>query len=126
MSCDISVPVARVPEFLDRAQDALRAIMPSVEINAFGHVGDGNIHYSARKPKGLDDAGWSGQIEPLRKSLLDLVAEFGGSFSAEHGIGSDKRALLEEYAGGTRLHIMRAVKNAIDPKGLMNPGKVFL
>jgi len=122
---DVSVPIARVADFLARSASALRAIMPEVELSTFGHMGDGNIHYSARKPASVSDDIWN-QTSPRMADELDrIVAEFNGSFSAEHGIGSLKREQLRRYAPASRMKLMLAIKQAIDPSGLMNPGKIF-
>ena len=93
MGGDVSVPVARVAEFLDTSAAALRGILPEVELNGFGHMGDGNIHYSIRKPATTDDGVWDQCAGPLLDCLNEQVASYGGSFSAEHGIGSAKREL---------------------------------
>tara|TARA_Y100001934_G_scaffold275609_1_gene370494 strand:+ start:5104 stop:6525 length:1422 start_codon:yes stop_codon:yes gene_type:complete len=122
---DVSVPVARVAEFLDTSATALRGILPEVELNGFGHMGDGNIHYSIRKPATTDDGVWDQCAGPLLDCLNEQVASYGGSFSAEHGIGSAKRELLTRYSAPSRIDLMRAIKQAVDPGGLMNPGKIF-
>lgn len=122
---DVSVPVARVAEFLDTSAAALRGILPEVELNGFGHMGDGNIHYSIRKPATTDDGVWDQCAGPLLDCLNEQVASYGGSFSAEHGIGSAKRELLTRYSAPSRIDLMRAIKQAVDPGGLMNPGKIF-
>ena len=122
---DVSVPVARVAEFLDTSAAALREILPEVELNGFGHMGDGNIHYSIRKPAATEDSVWDQCAGPLLDCLNEQVASYSGSFSAEHGIGAAKRELLTRYSVPARLELMRAVKQAVDPGGLMNPGKIF-
>ena len=122
---DVSVPVARVAEFLDTSAAALRGILPEVELNGFGHMGDGNIHYSIRKTATTDDGVWDQCAGPLLDCLNEQVASYGGSFSAEHGIGSAKRELLTRYSAPSRIDLMRAIKQAVDPGGLMNPGKIF-
>jgi len=125
VACDVSVPVSRVAEFLARAQAMLEAAQPGVRLNTFGHMGDGNIHYLILKPAGMDAGAWKQRSPDLVHRVNALIAEMGGSFSAEHGIGAQKRADLRQYAAPSRLTLMRAVKAAIDPAGVMNPGKVL-
>ena len=125
VSCDLSVAVSRVPEFLTAARTALEGVLPGVELNTFGHMGDGNIHYSARKPASMSSEDWQQHAAPLGSRLHEVVAAFSGSFSAEHGIGSQKRSQLAAYAQGPRLGLMQAIKKAVDPDGMMNPGKIF-
>ena len=125
LNFDVSVPVARVAEFLDTARAAMAEILPGVSQNTFGHVGDGNIHYGLRRTARVNDAAWAAATGPLSERLIDIVMEFGGSFSAEHGIGAQKRDILARYAQPERLALMRTIKQALDPDGLMNPGKIF-
>jgi FAD/FMN-containing dehydrogenase len=122
---DVSVPVSRVAEFLDDSRAAILAQFPGTVLNTFGHMGDGNIHYNIRKNPDMDAAVWEQQTGALESLLFDVVAQFGGSFSAEHGIGSQKRATLRTYASPEKLNLMRVLKEALDPAGLMNPGKVL-
>jgi FAD/FMN-containing dehydrogenase len=122
---DVSVPVARTAQFLDQSTAALNAEVADLRFNTFGHMGDGNIHYSVFKPTAMSDDAWLQRAGTLSNLLNTIVYEFGGSFSAEHGIGSQKRDLLEKFAAPSKLAMMRAVKEALDPAGLMNPGKVF-
>lgn len=124
-SGDVSVPVARVAEFLSEAQSAVRSVLEDVDLNTFGHMGDGNIHFTMRKPAGLDLSIWQQHTGALEDALNETVASFGGSFSAEHGIGSQKRETLKRFASPTKLAVMKALKTTLDPLGLMNPGKVF-
>lgn len=122
---DVSVPVARVADFLARSASVLRDIMPEVELSTFGHMGDGNIHYGARKPASVSEGVWAQHSPSLADALDEVVAEFHGSFSAEHGIGALKREQLERFSSTSRLTLMRSIKHAIDPTGMMNPGKIF-
>ncbi|MDH3905929.1 MAG: FAD-binding oxidoreductase [Gammaproteobacteria bacterium] len=120
---DISVPVGRMREFLVRCAESLRGQEPSARPVIFGHVGDGNLHYNLSVPEDLaSDAKRVGQVTT---TIYDLVAELGGSFSAEHGVGVTKRTYLEQYRGGTELELMRRLKHALDPQALLNPGKVI-
>ena len=116
---DISVPVSKLAEFLERGDVLLKTIAPEALLMAFGHVGDGNLHYNVSLPAGFED--------PLRVSaaIYELVGQFGGSFSAEHGVGSVKREYLARYRSAEELALMRTLKVAMDPKNIMNPGKVI-
>ena len=121
---DISVPVSALPQFVERASQWLEANVPEGRLIAYGHVGDGNLHFN------LQSAAGSGERLLARgadvgRVIHDLVAQFGGSFSAEHGIGRLKVGELERYASPIELELMRNVKRALDPRGIMNPGKVL-
>ncbi|HIP22112.1 MAG TPA: hydroxyacid dehydrogenase, partial [Rhodobacteraceae bacterium] len=121
-SHDISVPVSEVPAFIERARKAVPA---TLRINCFGHMGDGNLHYNIFPPLGESRADYAGRREELARVIFDIVAEFGGSFSAEHGVGRLKVDDLERYGDEGRLVAMRRVKTALDPVGIMNPGAVL-
>ncbi|MDP2792541.1 MAG: FAD-binding oxidoreductase [Sulfurisoma sp.] len=122
---DISLAVSRIAEFIVRADAALEAAFPGVRIVCFGHVGDGNLHYNQSKPAAQDNAAFIAQTEAVNRVVHDLVHELGGSISAEHGIGQLKREEIPRYKSATEMEMMRAVKRALDPRGLMNPGKVL-
>lgn len=122
---DVSVPVSRIPEFLERARDALRQAWPGVRIVAFGHIGDGNLHYNLSKPTAEDNTAFVGRTNEVNRIVHDLVAALGGSISAEHGLGQLKRDEILRYKTGVEMGLMRSIKRALDPKGLMNPGKVL-
>ena len=121
-SHDISVPVSEVPAFIGRARKAVPA---KLRINCFGHMGDGNLHYNIFPPLGENRADYAGRREELARVIFDIVAEFGGSFSAEHGVGRLKVDDLERYGDAGRLVAMRRIKTALDPVGIMNPGAVL-
>ena len=121
---DVSVPVSRVPEFLRRADAAVEAAIPGARPVAFGHMGDGNVHYNVTQPEGADREAFLAQWERLNEVVHDLVVDMDGSFSAEHGIGRLKRDALAQYRSPVELGLMRRIKQALDPHGLMNPGKV--
>ena len=121
---DISVPVSCIPEFLLRAREALTSIWPDVRIVAFGHIGDGNLHYNLSKPGAVDNAGFVARTGEVNRIVHDLVVALNGSISAEHGIGQLKRNENARYKSDVELDLMRTVKRALDPRGLMNPGKV--
>jgi FAD/FMN-containing dehydrogenase len=122
---DISVPVSRIPEFIARAYAALRAWQPGVRIIAFGHIGDGNLHYNLFPPPGENEATFAARAGEANSIVYGLVAGQGGSISAEHGLGQLKRDAICRYKDAVELDLMRAVKHALDPHGLMNPGKVL-
>jgi FAD/FMN-containing dehydrogenase len=122
---DISVPVSRIGEFLERADAALRAAYPGIRIVAFGHVGDGNLHYNQSKPEAGENEEFIARTREVNRIVHDIVHALGGSISAEHGIGQLKREELRRYKNAVELSMMRAVKQALDPRGLMNPGKIL-
>ena len=122
---DISVPVSRMPEFLARGDALLEALRPDASLLAFGHVGDGNLHYNVEILGALTAQDWIDCGESVSGAIYDLVAELGGSFSAEHGVGISKKRYLEKYRGGVELALMRRLKQVLDPKNILNPGKVI-
>jgi FAD/FMN-containing dehydrogenase len=121
---DIGVPIARIPAFLARAEQALDAAFPGVRYVVFGHLGDGNLHYNLSAPPGIDAAVFIEHTARATAIVYDLVAEFGGSFSAEHGIGQMKRDAMARYKAPIELELMRRIKRALDPHATLNPGKV--
>lgn len=123
-SHDISLPLSELPGFLSEAGEAVRALAP-VRINTFGHLGDGNLHYNMFPPAGKSRADYSDRASGISRLVHDMVVARGGSFSAEHGLGRLKVAALERYADPAKLSAMRAIKAALDPKGIMNPGAVL-
>jgi len=124
-SHDISVPVSQVPDFIARAAKMIKSINPLFRINCFGHLGDGNLHYNIYPPKGEKRSQFDDIRASLANDIYDLVDSFGGSFSAEHGIGRMKKADLLKYSDPAKLSAMRAIKQALDPNGIMNPGAVI-
>jgi FAD/FMN-containing dehydrogenase len=124
---DVSVPVSTMAEFIEAAAAALPERFPGSRIVAFGHLGDGNVHFNVQAPAGEDGAEWlAARGEAVSAFVHDLVTERGGSISAEHGIGQMKRSELARTLPPARLAALRAVKRALDPSGIMNPGKLLL
>lgn len=122
---DVAVPVSRVPEMIERCTRAVEAALDGVRVVAFGHVGDGNIHFNLTQPVGADKAAFLERWVEMNHIVHDIVAELQGSVSAEHGIGQLKIAEMSRYKQDVELDLMKRVKQAIDPEGLMNPGKVL-
>ncbi|HUD95174.1 FAD-binding oxidoreductase [Sphingobium sp.] len=124
---DISVPVAKMPAFMIEAAAAAEATFPGTTASSFGHLGDGNVHFHVRAPKGTSDGpAWiAAEGQAINAFVHDAVVAAGGSISAEHGIGQMKRGELGRLAGPARIGALRAIKAAFDPKGLFNPGKLI-
>ncbi|MGH6614271.1 FAD-binding oxidoreductase [Sphingomonas sp.] len=122
---DISVPVSVMPRFMIEAAAACEAAFPGTHASAFGHLGDGNVHFHVRAPAGVDPARWYAEDAPgVTRFVNDLVVASGGSISAEHGIGQMKLGELERLSSPARMAVLRAIKGALDPHGLFNPGKL--
>ncbi|HEY0266718.1 MAG TPA: FAD-binding oxidoreductase [Rhizomicrobium sp.] len=122
---DISVPVAAIPDFLARATPAVLAVVPDARPVSFGHLGDGNLHFNFNSPRAGDDPAFLAQWEEVQQTVHDIVKDFEGSISAEHGIGVMKVAQLPRYKSHAELDAMRAIKAAFDPKDILNPGKLI-
>jgi FAD/FMN-containing dehydrogenase len=122
---DIAVPVAAIPAFLAKATPAVQAIVPGARPVSFGHLGDGNIHFNFNAPGAGNDPAFLALWDEVQQTVHDIVKEFGGSISAEHGIGVMKVASLPRYKSHEELDAMRALKTAFDPKNILNPGKVI-
>jgi FAD/FMN-containing dehydrogenase len=122
---DVSVPVASLPDFIAQGAALVAQLAPEGFLVAYGHLGDGNLHFNVNQRAGADRAAFLAREAPLRRAVHDLVAAHGGSFSAEHGIGQLKVFELERYAPPVELDLMRTIKKALDPNGIMNPGKVL-
>jgi FAD/FMN-containing dehydrogenase len=124
---DISVPVAKMPEFVDAAVPLIEAAWPGTQALAFGHLGDGNVHFHVIAPSGVDPLAWhNGDGKKISAQVYDLVTRWHGSISAEHGIGQLKLGELERLGDPVHLALMRQVKQALDPRGLLNPGKLVV
>ncbi|NIJ09612.1 FAD/FMN-containing dehydrogenase [Sphingomonas vulcanisoli] len=123
---DVSVSVSVMPWLLEDGAAEVEARFPGVRVLGFGHLGDGNVHFNVRAPIGMDSKAWlADQGDDISAYVHDLVRAKDGSISAEHGIGQLKRAEFARTAGATRLHALQAIKQALDPQGLFNPGKLL-
>ena len=122
---DVSVPISKIPELIERGSALVRRLVPEGEVVSYGHMGDGNLHFNVSQRPGAPSAAFLAHAAPLETAMFDLVESLGGSISAEHGIGRLKAAELAERADPVKLAAMRALKTALDPKGILNPGKVL-
>ena len=122
---DISVPVASIPAFIHEANAATLEMIPGARVVCFGHIGDGNLHYNVSQPVGADKEAFLARWHELNHRIHTIVASYGGSISAEHGIGQLKREELAFFKQDVALDLMRRIKSAFDPAGIMNPGKVL-
>ncbi|WP_203069746.1 FAD-binding oxidoreductase [Falsiroseomonas ponticola] len=122
---DVSVPVSKVPEMIRRCSAALMELIPGSRPVPFGHIGDGNIHMNLEQPPGMDPAAFLARSHDIMDCVNAIVRDLDGSFSAEHGIGRLKTDMMEAWRGGAELDAMKRIKAALDPAGLMNPGKVL-
>jgi FAD/FMN-containing dehydrogenase len=122
---DVTVPVSKTPEFITRAKAECERRFPGIRVMAYGHMGDGNTHFNLTPPIGADHNEFKRMDHEIMGTVMDVVREFDGSFSAEHGIGQLKPYMIAKWRGGAELDTMRKIKNALDPLGIMNPGKVL-
>jgi FAD/FMN-containing dehydrogenase len=122
---DVSVPIAELAQLVRLGSEWVRVNVPQARLVAYGHVGDGNLHFNLSQGAHTDPAALLARSQTVMRAIHDLVHCLGGSISAEHGIGRLKVAELERYASGVELDLMRAIKRAFDPKGILNPGKVL-
>jgi FAD/FMN-containing dehydrogenase len=122
---DVAVPISAIDEFLRVTDAALAAAYPGVRPVTFGHVGDGNLHYNIARPESSNEQAWLAETKAVQKIVHDSVARFGGSISAEHGLGQLKREEILRYKSAVEMDLMRAIKRTLDPLGIMNPGKVL-
>ena len=122
---DVSVPIHATPEFLARAIAAVEAMVPGCRPVPFGHLGDGNIHFNLSQPVGADKAAYLARWGHFNQIVHGIVADLGGSISAEHGVGMLKKNELPHYKDAVALDVMRTLKLALDPKNTLNPGKVL-
>lgn len=122
---DVAVPVSAIPAFLSEATAKAKALLPGVRVCAFGHIGDGNIHFNLTQPVGADKAQFLARWENVQEAIHTVVLAHGGTISAEHGIGQLKRVALAQMKSTPALAMMRQIKKAIDPNNIMNPGKLL-
>jgi FAD/FMN-containing dehydrogenase len=123
---DISVPLSRIPELIERGAELVRRLAPEGEVVSYGHVGDGNLHFNVSQRPDASGEALLARAKPLESAMYDLVESLGGSISAEHGIGRLKAAALAQRSDPAELSVMHALKHALDPKGILNPGKVLI
>ncbi|MCZ4271324.1 FAD-binding oxidoreductase [Maritalea porphyrae] len=123
---DISVPVKDIPELVKRCDLVAEKVIPGIRSFAFGHMGDGNIHYDFLAPLNMPKGNLRAHAAALHEAMYEIVDDLGGSISAEHGIGQMKAALLQQKKDPVALEMMYAIKQALDPKGILNPGKVLV
>ena len=122
---DISVPIAKIPEFIVEADAAIAKLIPGATTMPFGHVGDGNIHYNAMQPPGMAKQDFLNRWDDVNEVVFGVVKKYNGSISAEHGVGVMKRDILHIYKDPVALDLMRGIKQLLDPNGILNPGKVL-
>jgi FAD/FMN-containing dehydrogenase len=122
---DVSVPIADIPDFLDEVSRAVSLVIPGARLVPFGHVGDGNIHCNISQPIGADKGAFLARWDEINAIVYRIVLAHNGSISAEHGIGQMKRDLLPQVKDKVAMDLMRALKQTLDPKGILNPGKVL-
>ena len=125
LSYDISVAISKLPEFLDKGTKAVLEILPTIRPYPLGHIGDGNVHFSFQGPKDMDRETFNRYSPAITRTVNDLITSMAGSISAEHGIGVEKLDELARYRSRIELDTMRTIKRALDPKNIMNPGKVL-
>jgi D-lactate dehydrogenase (cytochrome) len=122
---DVSVPITDIPALVKEGSAAMLELVPNGRVISFGHLGDGNLHFNLCQPDGFDPVQFLAMTPLVNRAVHDIVAKYRGSIAAEHGIGQLKRDELAHYKTDVEMDVMRAIKRALDPKGLMNPGKVL-
>jgi FAD/FMN-containing dehydrogenase len=122
---DVSVPLGKIGDFIEAAEAAVLKVMPDARIVAFGHIGDGNVHFNIGQPKSWEGDSFRDEAAGLSNVVYEVVDSFQGSISAEHGIGQLKRELLKQYCGEEEIAVMKSIKAALDPGNILNPGKVL-
>ena len=122
---DVSVPLGKIGAFIEAAEAAVLKLMPDARIVAFGHIGDGNVHFNISQPKSWEGDRFREKAASLSNVVYEIVSSLQGSISAEHGIGQLKRELLKQYRGEEEIAVMKSIKAALDPGNILNPGKVL-
>jgi D-lactate dehydrogenase (cytochrome) len=122
---DISIPISRIAQFIAATDAELLRAYPGIRMVTFGHLGDGNLHYNVSPPEGAAPDAFMRELGAVNRIVHDAVARFGGSISAEHGLGQLKHEEIKRYKSGIEMELMRSIKRALDPQGIMNPGKVL-
>ena len=122
---DVSVPVSCIPKLIEEGSELVRTLAPEGQVVSYGHMGDGNLHFNVSQRQDAQKTAFLARAAQLESALFDLVERLGGSISAEHGIGRLKAAQFAERADPVELAVMRVLKRALDPKGILNPGKVL-
>lgn len=122
---DVSVPIASIPDFIEQANEAVTQLVPGCRPVPFGHFGDGNIHYNISQPVDMDKQAFLDRWEEMSEVVHGLVVKFNGSISAEHGIGRMKKEMLKQVKSEVELDLMRSIKQTLDPKSILNPGKLL-
>ena len=119
------MPIAAVPQLIAEGSAAVERLIPGIRPCPFGHMGDGNIHFNFSQPVGADPKAFMAEEKTANAAIYEVVLKLGGSVSAEHGIGQLKTELLKQVKDPVALEMMRAIKRALDPNGIMNPGKML-
>jgi len=122
---DVSIPISRISDFIATADAELERVHRGVRMVTFGHLGDGNLHYNVSAPERVAPDAFVAHAAAINRIVHDSVARFGGSISAEHGLGQLKREEIRRYKSSLELELMRKIKRTLDPQGIMNPGKVL-
>jgi FAD/FMN-containing dehydrogenase len=122
---DVSVPVSKIPELIERGIAAVLDFMPDSRPMPFGHIGDGNLHFNVTQPEGMDHKAFLGRWADMSERVYEVVLDLGGSVSAEHGVGRLKRNMMPRIKSKAELHMMRQLKTLFDPRGILNPHKVL-
>ncbi len=125
ISYDMSVATSKIPAFVDAGNEAAKSVLPGIRLSPVGHIGDGNLHYGFKAPEGMTRETFTQYKPAITRAINNLIRDFGGSISAEHGIGQEKLDELAHYSSPVEIATMKSIKAALDPKNLMNPGKIL-